>query len=143
MSALSPVVDRVVALIDRAVHPGTPVEEARTAALTACKIMKKHGFVLAVPRVSTTLPGGDQPPRAQPSPANPRYRPRWYGQGGPADRFYDEHVRRGYTEEAKYVACSCAMPGGTAHSIWDRRTSCSSASVPPNPFMCPCPCHKL
>jgi hypothetical protein len=35
--------ERVRSLISRALHPGTPVEEARTSAVIACRLLAEHG----------------------------------------------------------------------------------------------------
>ena len=45
--ANSHVKKQVLSLIERAVHPTTPEEEARTSALIACRLIQKHGLLLA------------------------------------------------------------------------------------------------
>lgn len=57
------VIPKVQALIARAAHPETPVEEARTSAVIACKLIAEHGLVIQVK--NGTIPPGriwPQPP---------------------------------------------------------------------------------
>lgn len=40
---------KIQALIDRAVHPCTPIEEARTTAMIAVSLLRKQGIILTMP----------------------------------------------------------------------------------------------
>jgi hypothetical protein len=73
MDDRSRIIERVNALIERAVHESTPVEEARTSALIAVKEIKKHG--LAVGTLVKVAP----PPRA----SHYEHHNPWYDQRPP------------------------------------------------------------
>lgn len=52
MSSRDEAVAKVRALIERAVHPSTPEEEARTSALIAAKLIKSSGLEVTTPKGS-------------------------------------------------------------------------------------------
>ena len=53
---------KVRALLERAAHPSTPEEEARTSALIAAKLMKSSGLVVQTPAAPAPPPRADDVP---------------------------------------------------------------------------------
>lgn len=52
---------RVLALLERATHPGTPEEEARTTAMIACRLLVEHRL-LEAPAPPAPAPDVIMPP---------------------------------------------------------------------------------
>jgi hypothetical protein len=61
------VLARVLALVERAAHDGTPEEEARTSAVIACKLIHKHDLLRLLPPAAEPKKRGSAP-RPTPKP---------------------------------------------------------------------------
>lgn len=73
-TAVSQHVKRTIDLIKRAVHPGTPLEEARTSAMLAVKNVVTHSLVIS-DNGQETPPPPPPPPSPPPPPQEPKRSP--------------------------------------------------------------------
>ena len=62
--------ERVRLLLERAGHPGTPEEEARTSATLAARLIYAHGYMVSYPATAPPPPPPPPPPPTAAPPAS-------------------------------------------------------------------------